>query len=1145
MASTNRERVNQALELLTKALGPVVNRVLSPHVPDGHEWPVILSMLDEARGRGSSKQTYTPGDLHLMLRVTTERLGDLRYPFSGVFSRAETSMLNEVAVIRNEWAHMNQFSSDDTLRALDTVERLLVVLDAPGAAKAVRTERMALNRRIYEEQARADTRHVVTGPEDDDLEPWHHVLRPRQDVLDGRQKESDFAANLHSVATNTGDLGPEYTDPRHFFRITYVTEGLQDLLEQAAGRVSGAGDGDPVINLQTTFGGGKTHSMLAVWHLFSGVDPRQLPDEVQGILQRSGATNQCLAVRRAAIVGNEISPGQASVKEDGTQVRTLWGELAWQLGGPEGFALVADADATATNPGAALRELLSRYSPCVILIDEWVAYARQLHERDGLPGGSFDTQFTFAQALTEAVSQTPGALLLVSVPASDSGQGDEKTYNDLETGGHHGLAALKRLENVVGRTAHQWQPATSHESFEIVRRRLFEEVDADSGRKIRKTARRFMDFYRLNADDLPREVREASYEERIRRAFPIHPELFDRLYEDWSTLERFQRTRGVLRLMSTVVRVLVEQGDRSALIMPGTVPVGADRVRSEMRQYIDPSWSSVIDADVDGPDANAVALDREKPVLGSRAVATRLARALFMASAATVESSHKGVTTPELFLGLAVPGDVLGNFHSGLNQLEDRSSYIFHDSTRHWLDLSPSLNRTARDRASSWSREDVDVEIVRRLGLHTGDPSHLFHQVILSPADGADVPEAEETRLVVLGTEHTHRTDRRSRSAPATASPAAFAAQEITVRRGGSGRERRNTLLFLAPDENRLDELRTSVREHLAWQSIVDEAQQMDLRQEQLRTARTRLDEENTRVSHRITNTWIWCLAPRQKSGHSPDVTISITKADDQEKRLVVRAEEKFRSSQDLLTQTYSPTLIRNYLEKELHRVWNRGHVSVNELWDFHTKFLYLPRLRRLAVMTHGLVDPDTLAVDTKDFWFASAFDETTGDYANLTSPAENTQRGGPITAHTLLVRPEIAAQQRLREEEARNAAQTSPGDNSTHHAGIARGGNETRAEIRDGNTAPDPEGRPVRVPTKNVSYEGGLVIHPGRDITAVMNMLAEEIIENLSACNPDSLDVRISISAKKIEGFDERTVRNVTENAKNIGVRPSTFQDG
>ena len=136
----------------------------------------------------------------------------------------------------------------------------------------------------------------------------------------------------------------------------------------------------------------------------------------------------------------------------------------------------------------------------------------------------------------------------------------------------------------------------------------------------------------------------------------------------------------------------------------------------------------------------------------------------------------------------------------------------------------------------------------------------------------------------------------------------------------------------------------------------------MDLRQEQLRTARTRLDEENTRVSHRITNTWIWCLAPRQKSGHSPDVTISITKADDQEKRLVVRAEEKFRSSQDLLTQTYSPALIRNYLEKELHRVWNRGHVSVNELWDFHTKFLYLPRLRRLAVMTHGLVDPDTLA---------------------------------------------------------------------------------------------------------------------------------------------------------------------------------------
>lgn len=1141
MAPTNRERVTQALELLAGALGPVVERVLAPHVPDGHEWPVIQKTLDEATGRDVSRQTYGSNDLHLMLRVTTKRLGNLGFPFSDTFSRAESNLLNEVAVIRNRWAHMEQFSSDDTLRALDTVERLLAVLDAPEATKSVRTERMALNRRVYEEQARADTRHVVTGPEDEDLEPWHHVLRPRQDVLDGRQKESDFAANLHSVATGAGDLGSEYTDPRHFFRITYVTEGLQDLLEQAAGRVSGAGDGDPVINLQTTFGGGKTHSMLAVWHLFSRVEPRELPDEIQGILQRSGATGRSLPVRRAAIVGNEVSPGQASVKEDGTQVRTLWGELAWQLGGPEGFALVADADATATNPGSALRELLARYSPCVVLIDEWVAYARQLHERDGLPGGSFDTQFTFAQALTEAVSQTPGALLLVSIPASDSGQGEEKTYNNLETGGHHGLAALKRLENVVGRTAHQWQPATSHESFEIVRRRLFREVDAESGRKIRKTARRFADFYRQNADELPREVREASYEERIRLAFPIHPELFDRLYEDWSTLERFQRTRGVLRLMSTVVRVLVEQGDRSALIMPGTVPVGADRVRSEMRQYIDPSWSSVIDADVDGPDANAVVLDREKPVLGSRSVATRLARTLFMASAATVESSHKGATTPELFLGLAVPGDVLGNFHSGLSQLEDRSSYIFHDSVRHWLDLSPSLNRTARDRAGSLSREDVDAEIVRRLKLHAGDPSHLFHQVILAPTDGADVPEGDETRLVVLGTEHAHRNDRRNRASSA----ATDAARDITIRRGGSGRERRNTLLFLAPDENRLEELRTTVREHLAWRSIVDEAEQMDLRQEQLRTARTRLDEENARVGHRITGTWIWCLAPRQKDGRSPDITITINKADDQEKRLAVRAEEKFRSSQDLLTRTYSPALIRNYLEKELHRVWNRGHVSVAELWDLHTKFLYLPRLRRMAVMTHGLEGPDTLAVDARDFWFASAFDESTGDYANLVSPAENAHRSNSITADTLLVRPEIAEQQRLREEHARQEAEAAAEEVGTSHTEGLDSADMPRPEDPVAGTPPgftDPSPREL---TRNVSYEGSIVIHPGRDITAVMNMLAEEIIENLNSCDPDALDVRVSISAKKIDGFDERTVRNVTENAKNIGVRPSNFQDG
>lgn len=1140
MAPTNRDRISQALDLLAQALEPVVERVLTPHVPAGGSWTDVLAALDQAKGR--THENYNPSDLHNLLRATTQRLGDLHFPFNGTFSRVESNWLNEAAGLRNQWAHMEQFSSDDTLRALDTVERLLGALDAQEQARTVRGERLALNRRVYEEQARADTRHVTTGPGIEELEPWHHVLRPRQDVLDGSQKESDFAANLHSVATGSGDLGPEYTDPRKFFRITYVTEGLRDLLEQAAGRVSGAGDGDPVINLQTTFGGGKTHSMLAVWHLFSGVRPQELPDDIQDILVRAGAGTAPLEVNRAAVVGNELSPGQPSVKPDGTEVRTVWGELAWQLGGADGYAMVAGADASATNPGSALRDLLERYSPCVVLIDEWVAYARQLHEREGLSGGSFDTQFTFAQALTEAVSQTPGALLLVSIPASDAHQGDEQGYNELETGGRHGLAALQRLENVVGRTAHQWQPATSHESFEIVRRRLFEEIDEQAARKIQRTARHFVEFYRQNSDELPRQAREAAYAERIRQAFPIHPALFDRLYQDWSTLERFQRTRGVLRLMSTVARVLVEEDDRSPLITAGTVPVGVDRIRSEMRQYIDPSWSSVIDADVDGQEATAPQLDREKSVLGARSMATRTARALFMASAATVGTGHKGATTPELILSMGVPGDVIGNIRSGLSQLEERSTYVFHDATRHWLDLSPSLNRTARERARSLPVEEVDAEILRRLRAQTQDPGHLFRDVLLNPQDGATVPEDTEPRLVVLGPEHPHHNERKTR----TSSPATEAALRITMTRGGTGREYRNTLLFLATDATRLEDLRRTTRDHLAWRSLRDEGAQLDLRQKQLDDVRTRSDDESRKVDQQITTTWIWCMAPRQKSGSSPDVTVNANKADGQESRLVVRAEDRFRATDDLLTGPYSAVLIKNYLENTLHRIWNRGHISVEELWDLHAKYPYLPRLRRPGTIIEGIEgSSDTLIGDHSQFWLATGFDEPSGDYQDLVNPAENADRSVRITRETLLVRPEIAQQQRAREAQERLEAEgrsepgfvKPPGDHSSD-PGLPRPDGAGPPPERD---IPAP---PAAVP--NASYEGSIAMHPGSDFSTLMTTLAQEIIENLEMDDPDALDVRVTISAKKLDGFDERTVRNVSENARNIGDSyRSDFKDG
>ena len=183
------------------------------------------------------------------------------------------------------------------------------------------------------------------------------------------------------------------------------------------------------------------------------------------------------------------------------EVRTLWGELAWQLGGREAYSLVAEDDKAGTNPGEAMRTLIRRYSPVLILVDEWVAYARQLLTDADLPAGSFDTQFTFAQSLTEIVRSVPGAMLVVSIPASDAGHG-----NEIEIGGSNGRLALERLQNVVRRVADQWRPSSKDESFEIVRRRLFQDPNAEGRTMISAVARNFVAMYRNNAGKFPRDA---------------------------------------------------------------------------------------------------------------------------------------------------------------------------------------------------------------------------------------------------------------------------------------------------------------------------------------------------------------------------------------------------------------------------------------------------------------------------------------------------------------------------------------------------------------------------------------------------------------------------------------------------------------
>src|SRR5436853_273646 len=485
-------------------------------------------------------------------------------------------------------------------------------------------------------------------------------------------------------------------------------------------------------------------------------------------------------VKCVVLVGNKISPGNPVTKPDGTVVRTLWGELAYQLGGKKAFARVKADDERATNPGDVLRELFKEYGPCLVLIDEWVAYARQLHDQGDLPAGGFETQFTFAQALTESAKLAGNCLLVISLPASDTSGSPHTQSDDVEVGGIRGREALDRLRNVVGRVESSWRPATAEEGFEIVRRRLFEPLAGPDAFKQRDvTARAFADLYHAQSAEFPPECRGGDYEKRIQAAYPIHPEIFDRLYSDWSTLVKFQRTRGVLRLMAAVIHSLWEKGDRNPLVLPSTVPIDGARVQSELTRYLSDNWAPIIEKDVDGPTSLPLKIDADQPNLGKLHATRRVARTIYLGSAPTVAAAHRGLEDRRGKLGCGMPGESPAVFGDALRRLAGAATYLYQDGPRFWYATQPTVTKLAEDRAEQLRRDPDKVvhELDQRLRKDL-ERKGEFSRIHPMPQSGQDVPDDLDARLVVLGVDHPYSKE--------TGSAADTAAKAMLEQRGNT-----------------------------------------------------------------------------------------------------------------------------------------------------------------------------------------------------------------------------------------------------------------------------------------------------------------------------------------------------------------------
>ena len=1124
MAVNNRDRISKAFDLLSEGLQDVVDEVMTKAYGSS-QWPTIWAEED-ARRRGSAPKILAKHDVQVQLRAITER----GYEFRDVLSRAQQSFASELRETRNQWAHNAPFSSDDTDRALDTIVRLLQAVGSADSAADVRKMRSDLRRTVYEDQTRQQvkrTRKASLKP-GGGLKPWREVIHPHDDVARGEFTASEFAADLHLVHTGQA-TSPEYGDPGEFFTRTYLTEGLRDLLSRALRRMSGDGNASPVVNLQTNFGGGKTHSMLALYHLFSGIPAQDMPQEIQDLVAGNGNPRlEKLGVRRVALVGTYLQAGSTHTKPDGTKIHTLWGELAWQLGGREAYEMVADADRSGTNPGSALRTLIQKYAPALILIDEWVAYARQLVTDKELPSGSFETQFTFAQSLTEIVRSVPGAMLVVSIPASDTGAAS--AGSDIEVGGANGQLALERLQNVIRRVADQWRPSSKNESFEIVRRRLFQPADAEALRTIAAVARNFVEFYQSNAALFPRDAAKVSdeYEKRIRVSYPLHPELLDRLYEDWSTLERFQRTRGVLKLVSSIVHELWKSEDASPLILPGNVPLDATTVNTDLTQYLEDQWKPIIDSDIDGPSSMAQRIDLERPSLGQRFVTQRLARTIFMGAAPRVRSTHRGLDKQYLWLGTAIPGDTLGNFGSALELLAQRSTYFYEEQGHYWFDTQPSVTKTANDYAERLREDPEKVwnEITRRLRAEERSRD-VFDRVHISPESSADIPDLEDVRLVIAHPRHSWRKQESWES------EAYRWVHDAVGAKGASQRIHRNTVVFLLADRNQLEGLEAATRTYLGWKQVQATSEPLNLSVQQRKQADEQVGNFDRVVADRIRGTFIWTVYPVQPEPTQPFELMAEKVPDSGGRSLAERVSHKMRRD-DLLVTEFGAAILGSTLREELGTRWREtGEISVGELWGYFTRYIYMHRLVKREVLDAAIERAlTTILVENERFGIAAGKDPETGRYRGLVLPPDMNATI-QVTDSTLLVDPARAQEQLDADRAARETAPPAAAD------GQSEGGNVDLVRVAPGIGEADRAGVDEVVKTVAARFFGSVKIDPelySRDI----GNITREIIDRLAGAGA-RLEITIDIQAVKTEGFNDTEIRTISENARVLKFDPSS----
>ena len=882
MTETNLAALGRGLKLYTDAMRRLTNaRLFAALNNNWWQYGVLDAVTSTQRSNLSRDLNKNPDidlvdliDANHLVRVVTKNYDRA---FEDVFHnfRQTQSWLMQVAESRNSWAHSRtgDMPADEVGYALYAMVQLLSAANLPEAGEVEEIRKQVLGISQVEEPA---VSQKVRPTNQDGLPYWWQVCTPREGFRNPAHiDESLFAATLGGVFA--GSARDEYLDPERFLSQTYFTENLTQMLRDIVSRMNG-GDGPAVTEVQTPFGGGKTHALLTLYHLIS--NPKKAL-AVPGVKEALGDVRIPKGARVLVFDGQEAG-AEPAIKEDGTSVNTLWGELTHQVSAGTFLSLLIDSDGRGEAPGnAVFRQVLEEASPCLILLDEIVGYLVKLRFSTSRRTQNLYRQtIQFLQETLQLASNVPGVCVLISLPKSRSefgGLDPEQLHNE--------LSIMDELQPRADRIVSKRTPVNDEDIYVLMSRRLFEYVDADVADRV---ARAYRQVYEKTPGLYDATVSTSDYLEQQKAAYPLHPELIDVLYKKWSTVPDFPRTRATLQLLASVVADQWANQRETYSIQSAHVDLESERIRTRIVSAAGGGgYDGVVAADIIGGDAHADMQDRSR---GSDYARFHIARGV--ATTVLIHSfggmERRGGTPQELRLGTVAPNIGPEYVTEILSTLEETLWYVHKEGETLMFQTRPNVYRVIAQRAnqqpSSAVEERLRAELDGAIGVSAG-----FRVLPWAGADG-QIPDNPNPTIAIL--------DPRFVVGEANGNGVSIDDEKIVQiwdRVGGGLRQWRNALILVAPDRALWNRTEDAVREVLAYESVIGSKSQttIELSNLEVDDLRSRSNAKKDSLKTSVTTAYRWVFFPEERGLTHESLPVPATSGEKIADRVVRRLSDQ------------------------------------------------------------------------------------------------------------------------------------------------------------------------------------------------------------------------------------------------------------